>query len=64
MLWSGTSTRNKMVQYSIKYSDKLFILTGIGEEEGDYWREYYFAGRVQTCKGEITFSPFDEDLLI
>jgi hypothetical protein len=38
----------------------LFTLEGIGEEQGDHWKEYYLDGKMQRCPAAIIFPPFDK----
>lgn len=53
-----------MKKLSSKFPDKLFILSGHGEEDGDIWRKYYKNGKVQRVDAEIVFEEFDEDKLV
>lgn len=52
-----------MRKYSKKYPDVLFKIEGEGEESGDLWVEYHKNGRMQRCKGKITFDEYDPKLL-
>ena len=52
-----------MKQYSFRYPDTIFELSGEGEESGDIWKKYYKNGKVQVCKAIITFDEFDESKL-
>lgn len=49
-----------MMIISIRYPNILFVLNGIGEEYGDFWKKYYKNGGVQTCQAEISYDKFDE----
>ena len=47
-----------MREYSSKYPSTLFLLSGIGEESGDCWREYYQNGKMQRIKASIVLDSF------
>lgn len=49
-----------MREISRKYPDRLFVLEGVGEEQGDQWKAYIKDGKIQICNAIITFEPFDE----
>jgi len=57
------SYRSDMIKFSSKYPDVLFELYGVGEEEGDIWKEYYYNGKFQFAKAIITYDEFDESKL-
>ena len=45
-----------MIHLSQCYPNTTFILTGIGEDQGDIWKRYYKDGRcVQCIKAVLTF---------
>lgn len=50
--------------FSALRPDALFKLSGEGEEAGDLWIEYYQNGKMQLCKGKITFDEFDCNKLV
>ena len=52
-----------MIEFSKQHPQTLFKIIGEGEEPGDLWHEYYLNGKVQKCKGEITYTPFDPSKL-
>lgn len=52
-----------MRDFSRKYPEVLFELTGEGEETGDMWRKYFKNGKMQSCPAKITYDPFDESKL-
>ena len=52
-----------MREYSLSHPKTLFKLSGVGEEHGDYWHEYYKSGKMQRIKGEIVYASFDESKL-
>lgn len=54
----------EMAEFSKKFPDVLFILSGEGEESGDIWRKYFLDGKVQVSKVKIEFDEFDQDKLI
>ena len=49
-------------KYSKLFSKTTFIIFGVGEEEGDYWKEYYKDGKMVRCDGsmKVTYEQFDE----
>ena len=51
--------REKMIDYSKKHPNVLFLLEGEGEESGDQWKEYYQNGKVQRCNAIITFEEYN-----
>ena len=51
---------NDMRAISAEFPDVLFQLEGRGEEWDDAWIKYFLGGKMQTCRAEITFPPFDE----
>ena len=53
-----------MRQYSLKHPNTLFKLSGIGEENGDIWHEYYLNGKQQRCQAKIIYDEFDESKLV
>ena len=53
---------NDMRKYSKMFPKATFIVSGVGEEEGDYWKEYYKNGKMVRCNGDMTiaYDTFDE----
>lgn len=45
----------EMTEFSKKYPDTIFILTGEGEESGDLWKCYFRDGKSQHIKARIVF---------
>jgi len=52
-----------MREYSKRYPEVLFTLSGEGEEPEDLWRAYFRNGKMQFCEVVITYPPFDESEL-
>jgi hypothetical protein len=48
-----------MKTISKKYPKVLFLLHGVGEEDGDMWRKYYRDGKTTKIEAEIVFKEFD-----
>lgn len=48
---------------SSEFPSVLFIVDGVGEENGDVWRGYFTDGKSQIEKARIQFLPFDESKL-
>lgn len=49
-----------MLAISKRFPKDLFHLYGDGEESGDMWHKYFKNGKMQICKAQITFEPFNE----
>jgi hypothetical protein len=52
-----------MRAYSKKHPKTLFKLSGVGEENGDLWHEYYLKGKMQRVQAEIVFANYDASKL-
>ncbi|ANY67703.1 hypothetical protein BBD42_15435 [Paenibacillus sp. BIHB 4019] len=52
-----------MRNFSAKFPDYTFQLSGEGEDSGDIWRKYFCNGKMQHCPAQITYEPFDESKL-
>lgn len=48
-----------LINLSKEHPDKLFILSGLGEDSGDIWRKYFVNGKIQEEKAEIKIADFD-----
>lgn len=62
----STSERSKwyeherdMMEMSEAMPAYLFTLSGEGEEAEDLWRKYFINGKMQICKAEIVYPPFN-----
>lgn len=53
-----------MIEFSKKHPNVLFKLSGEGENNRDIWHKYYKNGLMQVCMAEITYPPFNSDLLM
>ena len=53
----------EFLEFSKKYPDWLFILSGEGEESGDIWNTYYVNGKKQEAKARIVVDDFDASKL-
>jgi hypothetical protein len=47
-----------MITLSNKFPNATFIVTGIGEEYGDYWKARIKNGKVDKVKAKIVFPDF------
>lgn len=54
----------QMREISKKFPTALFTLSGVGEETGDIWNEYYLKGKMQKETAEIVIDPFDKSKLV
>lgn len=54
----------EMKEFSKKYPDAIFVMSGEGEEAGDLWKTYYKNGKMQHCEAVITYEHFDETKLV
>lgn len=52
-----------MALLSSKFPDVLFELHGDGEDANDLWDAYFLGGKMQECKAEIVFPPYDKSKL-
>ena len=44
-----------MLEYSLRYPETIFKITGDGEEQGDEWIAYYLNGKSQTLRPTVTW---------
>lgn len=40
---------------SLAFPNTYFLLYGVGEEQGDVWKAYFYNGKVQIIKAALTF---------
>jgi hypothetical protein len=52
-----------MLKLSKKYPKIVFSLWGCGEGPGDIWQKYFKDNKMQICRGEVVFPPFNPDEL-
>lgn len=52
-----------MIKFSKQFPDVVFELEGIGEENGDMWKEYYKNGKYQHCPAKITYEEYNPNKL-
>lgn len=52
-----------MRKLSSEFPSVLFIVNGVGEEDGDIWRAYFTNGKCQIEQARVSFAPFDETKL-
>ena len=50
-------------QFSKNLPEDIFVITAIGQEQGDYTRVYIRNGKAQETSADIVFDDFDENLL-
>lgn len=46
-----------------RYKDVVFCLSGEGEDADDLWKKYFKNGKVQVCKGVISYPEYSADKL-
>jgi len=52
-----------MKKLSKKYSNIIFVLEGVGQDDQDIWIKYFKDSKMQVCKAKITFDEYDENKL-
>lgn len=52
-----------MCKLSLNYPGLLFFTEGSGEENGDLWHYYVRDGKSQWIDAEITYAPFNPELM-
>ncbi len=52
-----------MKEFSKRFLDTVFQLSGSGEEAGDLWVKYFKNGKMQKCYARIEFDEYDEGKL-
>jgi len=58
------SYQEDMKVLSLRHPNTLFKLSGVGEESGDLWNEYYLNGKFQRCKAIVSYEEYDESKLV
>jgi len=53
-----------MKEVSEKNPSIVFKLQGEGEDPGDMWNKYFKNGKMQVCKVQFIFPPYDESKLV
>ena len=48
-----------MLELSERFPNHTFTLEGIGEEFPDFWRNYYYRGKMKESLGRIFYDPVD-----
>lgn len=51
-------------EFSNKFPDFLFKLSGEGEDSDDRWTRYYLGGKCHFAKAKIVIEDFDESKLV
>ena len=52
-----------LLDFSRRFPQVTFKLSGRGEENGDIWDKYFRNGKMQTCRAEIRKPDFDPSKL-
>jgi hypothetical protein len=52
-----------LVEFSRKYPEIVFTLSGEGEDAGDMWKKYFRNGKKQIARAVIAFNEYDESKL-
>ncbi len=50
---------NDMIKFSREFPNVVFELEGIGEENGDMWKEYYKNGLYQDCPARVIYDEYN-----
>lgn len=56
--------KKDMYVLSVEFPDTLFLVEGVGEEQGDYWKAYFKNKQMQFCPARITYEPFNPEFLV
>lgn len=51
--------KEDLKEFSKKYPNWLFTLSGEGEQSGDIWKAYFVNGKVQLAKARIVIDEFN-----
>lgn len=52
-----------MLKISKKHPNALLLLSGEGEESGDFWKTYYRNGKMVRIEPEVVWPVFNETML-
>lgn len=55
--------KEDMEDFSLKFPDFLFIVTGNGDSNNDLWKAYFYAGKCIYIPAVITYRTPDKDEL-
>jgi non-canonical (house-cleaning) NTP pyrophosphatase len=47
---------------SFEFPDRIIMISGEGEEQGDVWEAYARNGKLKILKAEVTIPKFDENM--
>jgi hypothetical protein len=50
----------EMLGLSYAFPQTIFILHGIGEEQGDMWKKRFINNTVETVRAEVTIADFED----
>lgn len=54
---------SNIIELSKEFSDVVFVLDGVGEDNEDIWKAYFLNGGVQVAPAKIAFDEFDKSKL-
>lgn len=59
--WENDADMN---EFSLKYPNMVFEVSGTGDDAEDRWSTYYKNGKMQHCPVEFVYPPYDENKLV